>query len=324
MIERITKHNKKYNYTSEKLLNAKSIEPSGFFGLWGIWDYYDRLGFSNLPNFVVSELNYNEDANTSMVGFQFSNLSESLGRLSRIIIYYEKGDPSNIPSNLDFDILQKKKVFSDIPVISIGNTFIHEGSVELYSKPVSYYNFYAVYLDTLGQPAKIGSEDIISYAINIPFYGNGSIDQIMEVKNLKVDSVNLNIYNDIDNAGFLNPVQLNTNHINLSWTSPYEYFIKNISKEVYFKDTYNNQLKIPSKQLKEIDYYVVYKYTTSKNLPPLVKMPQKINHNLSLSPSLTDPNGKWEVVDKTQNTFYSIDLEYNTLYAFWVGFKLKG
>jgi len=319
---------------AEKLVGGRGFTPDRiqyFLGL-ALWDRFDKLTFLNAPYFDIKE-DYSKayvDKNGNEVAsleFQFFNLEESMGELSRIMVFYEETEYKDDfpPANLDMKWLQRKKLLMELPVLSIGEELYYDKEITL-PKAKQFYNFWAVYLDSAGRVASVNGIPIINYVYKYPVNGVYETRGLIEAKDAIIEE--LKDIQDLDGQGYGQIQHVNTDEITLRWydlkkVQHTNNFKHEFGDPAYFKDTYGHKVYMTYNDIKKLEYYVIYKYVSNNGKKPVHKHPLHLDFSIDTLPAVRDENGRWEFLAKTDINQHKIKLNPGEINAFWVGMKFR-
>lgn len=310
-------HKIKSNTYGEQLLSSSLIGAVGF-----------AFATSSLPSFSAREIN--EDSILDRAGNDYSFVQLSFSNINsfdikRIIIYYEQTiTGKQLPSHLTE--LQTMEVFTEINMLSSVSTLEARRPVKLFSADSTMYSFYAIYLNSSGKVVEFENKSVINYATNVLFSGLSSYSTILGAKDVRTANVNIIDDQDLNGSGFTRPFvvpdpEIDLICLDLKTLSDPQVFnqYENIS---YFYDTYGDAYELNYRDFTNVEYYVVYKFISSKGNPPQYKYPLHVNPASSLDTTISDVNGKWRLVGKYSTNRFTVPVEDCGRFGYWVGVKL--
>lgn len=319
--------------TAEKLLNTPDVATSYDLGYLELWSIGDKLRFHGEPIMFATEVANNARVDTAgklltEVKFTFTGLQETLGLLTKIIIYYERTTASGHVAKKDItlDFIQKRPELVNISTLEVNDVFEYTTEIEVAYSPATYYNFYAVYIDGNNKVSTYQDKAIISIIMEMPFYGLNLPSNLLEVKDLTLDIVTTQ--SDIDNIGYRTPIDATGDSLILSWfdlasldgQSDWDDLL---ATQPIFKDTLGNTRTLKYEHIKRLQYYVVYMFRSDNENHPNNLSPSRINLKLSNLPLEPDPNGTWTYLGKTVDNQMVVEIPSDSLVSFWVGFKIR-
>jgi len=321
---------KKVTYQAEKLISSTDKKRQGIYGI--DLSGSDIVSFANLPVMDVIELPEkvyidSKGDEITTVRFDFTNLQESVGSLARIVVYYEVvyANTIRLSQTPTIQWLQTKKTLIEIPLFGINNAISFETTIEIENKPITYYNFYAIYVNADNTPALINDLPIISYVEKLPCHGMHLPHDIFEVKSLiSTDSIDVV---DVDNKGYGTVVELTSNKFNVEWFDLWTIQSQKqwdaLFEGEYFCDTYNEKHKLKFAHIQRFEYYLPYMFISENSLTPAGLKPGNLDLSISDVPQKADLNGRWIPLGKQYDNKLTLNVEVGQVIGLWVGFKLN-
>jgi hypothetical protein len=172
-------------------------------------------------------------------------------------------------------------------------------------------------MDSFGRVINKDGKNIVSTCYNVFLNGINRGNSIIGVTGVTIDGLN---EVDFQGQGFARTVRVSLASIGLSWDDINKIDTTDELDKYYGKveDTYGRASYLTLSRIKQFKQYLIYRYSPNEGLPPYRKFPAHIDKK-TLKPTLTDPNGKWSLIGKTEDSKFTVKLENSEIYGFWVG-----
>lgn len=308
-------------HKAEQLLNSPEISYQGTIG-FNRGFAGDKIAFIQLPKLSVREIEDEgyvgyDGKEVTVAELSFTNLQESVGQMARLIIYYETVSTTfQLPEQPSLSWLQTKRLLAEVPVLSVENDLVLKYEVSIPQKPVSYFCFYAVYLNQDGRVAEKDGMPLITYAVKRPFYGVNLLNNIFEMPGVTASGITESdeiqtLPQSVITLNFLDFGTVKSEH---DWNSRFQDF--------RFRDSFNHFYALDYKKIKMFDYALIYEFISKNGLNPIGLMPRNIDY-FSQMPTVEDPNGTWRLAAVTKDNSITLTLPSESTVGYWVGFKLR-
>ncbi|MGE5682595.1 MAG: hypothetical protein ACM34K_17140, partial [Bacillota bacterium] len=225
-------------------------------------------------------------------------------------------------SNIDLTgILLQGKMFAEIHNNSISVKYTLP--IILYKKPQCKYDFYAIFLNKNGVPAKINGTNLVSYKYEVNFDGIPDFDQLIEVHGLSAANLDYDLagVDDIDDVGFVSKQGFQAVPSLSGWFCELSFDdLKLIPRQDWndegFRTAKGNPVKVSFDQARRILDYVVYMFISETNQPPDYARP-------GLNEGEQESQGRWFHMGYFKDTNVKVRCMPDSYVAFWVGFRMK-
>ncbi len=271
------------------------------------------LNYSENPTMSIIELESKIDVNRGEVtklSFVFYNIAPTSGRLSSIEIYYRRTEDGG-----DY------QPFKTIPIVDITlNTITLKVPLELYAKP-DYYDFQAIFLNTISIPYKVDDSIYIEEELNF------KVDGVPDVYEY-IEGIDLEAINTQDSEQGV----ITDDTIKLKWGD-----LKSLEETAFpiqSNDAFGREYEITYEVAQRLESYIIFMYVTSENVEPTLKHPgiAAIYGGIPYGGTTygfkgildgTLETGKWIFGGEFATPSCELTVPKGYYVGFWVGFKTQ-
>jgi len=265
------------------------------------------LKYSTEPTLLVSEFGNKIDVNKneiSIINLTLNNLIPDDGTLTRAEIYYKLAD----------DVTYK--ILTSYAITHTNSIDIHQEDILLENKP-SYYDFYAILLDSVGNPYK--EAGVVQKLENLNISLNGVPDVYEYIEGVDLEAINTSSPED---------GELSDDLVKLKWTDLAG--LKSTAFPIQSNDAFGRPFEITYEIAQKLENYVIFMYINKENIPPENEYPglSAIYGNTKYNGAEwnynnINNNGKWIFGGEFVTGSCELTVPRNYFVGFWMGFKSR-